>query len=76
MTWTSSLRGTRNAGTLHSAASYPDFTLGYHHSRSLAESSLNILPTVTIREGARVKVYLSNDLLLPDYAHHQMPSDL
>jgi type IV secretion system protein TrbI len=37
---------------------------------------LNILPTVTIREGARVKIYLSNDLLLPDYSHHQMPSDL
>jgi type IV secretion system protein VirB10 len=37
---------------------------------------LNILPTVTIREGARVKIYLSNDLLLPDYSQHQMPSDL
>lgn len=37
---------------------------------------LNILPTITIREGTRVKVYLSNDLLLPDYAHHTMPSDL
>lgn len=37
---------------------------------------LNILPTVTIREGARVKIYLSNDLLLPDYSQHQMASDL
>lgn len=37
---------------------------------------LNILPTVTIREGARVKIYLSNDLLLPDYSQHRMPSDL
>jgi len=37
---------------------------------------LNILPTVTIREGNRVKVYLSGDLLLPDYAQHTMQSDL
>jgi type IV secretion system protein TrbI len=37
---------------------------------------LNILPTVTIREGSRVKVYLSNDLLLPDYNSHTMPANL
>jgi type IV secretory pathway VirB10-like protein len=37
---------------------------------------LNILPTVTIREGHRVKVYLSGDLALPDYNNHKMPSDL
>ncbi len=36
---------------------------------------LNIMPTVTIREGHRVKVYLSGDLALPDYNNHQMPSD-
>jgi type IV secretion system protein TrbI len=28
---------------------------------------LNRLPTVTIREGHRVKVYLTNDLELPAY---------
>ena len=37
---------------------------------------LNILPTITIREGTRVNVYLSNDLLLPDYDDHTMPPDL
>ena len=37
---------------------------------------LNILPTISIREGHRVKVYLSGDLTLPDYNNHQMPSDL
>jgi type IV secretory pathway VirB10-like protein len=37
---------------------------------------LNILPTVTIREGTRVKIYISNDLLLPDYTTHTMPSNL
>jgi type IV secretion system protein VirB10 len=50
---------------------------------SLSQSSLrildrylNVLPTFTIREGHRVKVYLSQDLLLPAYEKHQMPSDL
>jgi type IV secretory pathway VirB10-like protein len=37
---------------------------------------LNVLPTVTIREGSRVKIYLSNDLFLPDYTTHTMPSNL
>jgi len=37
---------------------------------------LNILPTVTIREGHRVKIYLAGDLLIPAYERHEMPSDL
>jgi type IV secretory pathway VirB10-like protein len=52
-------------------------------SSSLSQSSLhildrylNVLPTFTIREGHRVKVYLSDDLLLPAYEKHQLPSDL
>ena len=28
---------------------------------------LNVLPTITIREGYRIKVYLTNDLQLPPY---------
>ena len=36
---------------------------------------LNVMPTITIREGHRVKVYLSGDLALPDYKKHTMPSD-
>src|SRR5882724_8094481 len=50
---------------------------------SLAQSSthildkfLNLLPTITIREGHRVKIYLTQDLLVPDYAQHEMPSNL
>jgi type IV secretion system protein TrbI len=46
---------------------------------SLSQSSLrildrylNVLPTVTIREGHRVKIYLSDDLLLPAYDNHRM----
>ncbi len=52
-------------------------------SQSMGQSSaqildrfLNVLPTVTIREGHRVKVYLSGDLALPDYASHTLPSNL
>jgi type IV secretion system protein VirB10 len=28
---------------------------------------LNVLPTITIREGYRIKIYLTNDFLLPPY---------
>lgn len=45
-------------------------------SAQILDKFLNIMPTVTIREGHRVKVYLSGDLALPDYANHKMPSDL
>jgi type IV secretory pathway VirB10-like protein len=45
-------------------------------SAQILEKFLNVMPTVTIREGHRVKVYLSGDLALPDYNKHKMPSDL
>jgi type IV secretory pathway VirB10-like protein len=45
-------------------------------SAQILDKFLNIMPTVTIREGHRVKVYLAGDLALPDYHNHQMPSDL
>jgi len=45
-------------------------------SAQILDKFLNVLPTVTIREGHRVKVYLSGDLALPDYASHTMPSNL
>jgi type IV secretion system protein VirB10 len=45
-------------------------------SSQILDKFLNIMPTVTIREGHRVKVYLSGDLALPDYNNHTMPSDL
>ena len=37
---------------------------------------LNIAPTVTIREGHRVKVYLTQDLKLPAYDAHGIPSGI
>ncbi|MBZ5700436.1 MAG: TrbI/VirB10 family protein [Acidobacteriia bacterium] len=45
-------------------------------SAQILDKFLNIMPTVTIREGHRVKVYLSGDLALPDYNNHKVPSDL
>lgn len=37
---------------------------------------LNVLPTFVVREGHRIKVYLSGDLMVPAYANHRVPSDL
>jgi type IV secretion system protein TrbI len=45
-------------------------------SAQILDKFLNILPTITIREGHRVKVYLAGDLNLPAYSNHNMPSDL
>lgn len=52
-------------------------------AQSLSQSSmrvldkfLNVMPTFTIREGHRVKVYLSDDLLIPSYDHHTLNADL
>lgn len=45
-------------------------------SMRILEKYLNILPTFTIREGHRIKIYLAGDLIVPAYDHHRMPSDL
>ena len=45
-------------------------------SAQILDKFLNIMPTVTIREGHRVKVYPAGDLALPAYLNHKMPSDL
>jgi type IV secretion system protein VirB10 len=45
-------------------------------SAQILDRFLNVLPTVTIREGHRVKIYLSGDLALPDYTSHTMPTNL
>jgi type IV secretion system protein VirB10 len=49
---------------------------------SLSQSSANVLdkfinipPTITIREGHRIKVYITQDILLPAYENHTIPSD-
>jgi type IV secretion system protein VirB10 len=45
-------------------------------SQRILDKSLNILPTITIREGHRVKICLSGNLAVPDCANHKMPSNL
>jgi type IV secretory pathway VirB10-like protein len=45
-------------------------------SEQILDRFLNLPPTITIREGHRVKIYLSGDLVLPDVHHHNLPSDL
>ncbi|MGA9668872.1 MAG: TrbI/VirB10 family protein, partial [Terracidiphilus sp.] len=37
---------------------------------------INIPPTITIREGHRIKVYITQDMLLPAYENHTVPGDL
>ena len=37
---------------------------------------INILPSVTIFEGHRIKVYITQDLLLPAYENHAVPGDI
>lgn len=34
---------------------------------------MQIPPTITVREGHRVKVYITQDMLLPAYEHHTIP---
>jgi type IV secretory pathway VirB10-like protein len=50
---------------------------------SLSQSSANVLdrfinipPTLTIREGHRIKVYITQDMLLPAYENHTVPGDI
>lgn len=45
-------------------------------AQRVMERFMNVLPTFTIRERSRVKVMLSNDLLLPDIKNHRMDPDL
>jgi type IV secretion system protein VirB10 len=45
-------------------------------STHILDKFLNILPTFTIREGQRIKVYLAEDLTLPAYENHQIPGDI
>lgn len=43
---------------------------------SILDKFLNIPPTLTIREGHRIKVYISQDMLLPAVEHHTIPPNI
>jgi type IV secretion system protein VirB10 len=68
---------TQGGGTITTSGSQA-FTNGA--SGSVSQSATTILdrfiqipPTITIREGHRVKVYFTQDLLLPAYSNHTIP---
>ena len=70
-----------NTGTLLNATEADRIRQGFgtglgNAGEQVLDRFLNILPTVTIREGVRVKIYLSGDLLLPDYHDHTSPPNL
>ncbi len=43
---------------------------------TILDRFIQIPPTITIREGHRVKVYFTQDLLLPAYSNHTIPQTL
>ena len=45
-------------------------------SADVLDRFINIPPTLTIREGHRIKVYITEDMLLPDYENHTVPGDI
>jgi type IV secretion system protein VirB10 len=45
-------------------------------STSVLDRFINIPPTITIREGHRIKVYITQDMLLPAYENHTIPGDI
>jgi type IV secretion system protein VirB10 len=68
---------TQGGGTITTSGSQA-FTNGA--AGSVSQSATTILgrflmipPTITIREGHRVKVYFTQDLLLPAYSNHRIP---
>jgi type IV secretion system protein VirB10 len=67
----------QGGGTISTSGSQA-FTTGA--SSSLSQSATTVLdkflqipPTITIREGHRVKVYFTQDMLLPAYENHTIP---
>jgi type IV secretion system protein VirB10 len=68
---------TQGGGTITMSGSQA-FTTGA--AASVSQSAATILdrfiqipPTITIREGHRVKVYFTQDMLLPAYSNHTIP---
>jgi type IV secretion system protein VirB10 len=68
---------TQGGGTITTSGSQA-FTNGA--AASVSQSAATVLdrfiqipPTITIREGHRVKVYFTQDLLLPAYSNHTIP---
>ncbi|HWY48940.1 MAG TPA: TrbI/VirB10 family protein [Bryobacteraceae bacterium] len=76
------IAGLSQANTLYGISESATDAYRQGLAASLSQSSLrildrflNILPTFTIREGYRIKIYLASDLRLPAYDHHKIPDD-
>ena len=76
------IAGLSQANTLYGISESATDAYRQGFASSLSQSSLrildrflNILPTFTIREGYRIKIYLASDLPLPAYDHHKIPND-
>jgi type IV secretion system protein VirB10 len=68
---------TQGGGTISTSGSQA-FTTGTAGSISQSANTLldrfmQIPPTITIREGHRVKIYFTQDMLLPAYTNHTIP---
>jgi type IV secretion system protein VirB10 len=68
---------TQGGGTISTSGSQA-FTTGTAGSVSQSANTIldrfmQIPPTITIREGHRVKVYFTQDMLLPAYENHRIP---
>ncbi len=68
---------TQGGGTI-SASGSQAFTTGTAGSISQSANTIldrfmQIPPTITIREGHRVKIYFTQDMLLPAYTNHTIP---
>ena len=76
------IAGLAQANTMYGISESATDTYRQGFAASLSQSSLrildrflNTLPTFTIREGYRIKIYLASDLLLPAYDRHKIPND-
>jgi len=68
---------TQGGGTISTSGSQA-FTTGTAGSISQSANTIldrfmQIPPTITIREGHRVKIYFTQDMLLPAYSNHTIP---
>jgi type IV secretion system protein VirB10 len=45
-------------------------------SSHVLDRFINLPPTITIREGHRIRVYMTQDLLLPAYENHTVPPNI
>jgi type IV secretion system protein VirB10 len=68
-------------GGVNGISAMSQYRAGFTESMSASAMRIldrytNILPTFTVREGTRVRIILTGDLMLPAYANHRLPGNL